>query len=313
MPLFKTRRKTTRSSRPHRTVRRGGDIQKLHIKVSSPRIVMIEIMRGIGKGMKLAVILALLGLAGWGVTKGVRHVFIDNEKYKLREIKLETNGHLDHARVVEVAEIDLNASIFAIDTEDVRNKLRDLPEVIECSVQHRLPGTLRIDLTERVPVVWIECEGLNFPGRKDGGVLADKEGITFPCEGALWQTARDLPVIVVTETKADAFEHGSVMKHPDALRALRLVRMFNARDVRSEWLPERVILRTNYSMEAVCNDGSHAIFGMYDHDRQMGDFLKISEHSRQTQRSIRQINLIPKKNIPVKFAGGPVLVQPNTP
>ena len=291
-------------------MRRGGDIQKLHIKVSSPRIVMIEIMRGIGKGMKLAVFFALLGLTGWGVIKGVKHVFIDNEKYKLREIKLETNGHLDHTRVVEVAGIDLDASIFAIDAEEVRNKLRDLPEVIECSVKHRLPGTLRINLTERVPVVWIECQSSNFPGRKDGGVLADKEGITFPCEGALWQTARDLPVIVVNEAKADAFNHGSAMRHPDALRALRLVQLFNERDVRSEWLPERVILRTNYSMEAVCNDGSRAIFGMYNHDRQIGDFLKISEHSRQTRRLIRHINLIPKKNIPVKFAGGPVLIQP---
>lgn len=310
MSLFKSRRKTSRSSRAHHTLRRGGDIQKLHIKVTSPRIVMIQIMRGITKGFKCALFLALIGLISWGGYKGVKHVFIDNDKYRLQEIKLETNGHLDHARVVKVTGLDLSASIFAIDVDDVSARLKSLPEVIDCDIKRRLPGTLYIHLTERVPVVWIECQKLNHPGRAKAGVLADKDGITFPCEGALWETARDLPVIVITESEPNAFELGTLMNHPDAMRALRLVQMFNERDIRSAWLPERLILRTNYSMEAVCNNGTRALFGMYDHDRQMNDFLKISEHTRKTQRTIRHINLIPTKNIPVKFVGGPVLIQP---
>lgn len=310
MPLFKIRKKTTRSSRVHRTLRRGGDIQKLHIKVSSPRIVMIQVMRGIGKGLKLSILLAMLAMIGWGGYMGIRHVFIDNEKYRLQEISLKTNGHLDHALVVEEAKIDLNANLFAIDAEDVRNRLIALPEVIDCTVQYHLPDTLKINITERVPAVWVECQKLNYPGRQDGGVLADKDGITFPCEGNLWSTARDLPVIVIHDSEANAFHHGSPMQHPDAIRALRLVQLFTDKEVRSAWQPERVILRNNYSMEAVCNDGTRAIFGMYEHDRQMTDFLRISKHSEQTHRELRHINLIPKKNIPVKFAGGPVMVQP---
>ena len=271
---------------------------------------MIQIIRGITKGGKFALFLALLGLISWGGYKGVKHVFIDNDKYVLQEIKLETNGHLDHARVVKVAGIDIDASIFALDVNDVKDKLTSLPEVIDCDIQRRLPGTLRINITERVPVVWIECAKLNLPGRSPHGVLADKDGITFPCEGSHWDTARDLPVIVIPEADIHAFELGTVMDHPDAIRALSLVQLFHDRKVTSEWLPERIILRTNYSMEAICNNGTHALFGMYEHDRQMSDFLKIGEHTRKTQRTIRHVNLIPTKNIPVKFADAPVLVQP---
>ena len=312
MALLKPRKKNTRSTRVHHSARRGNDIQKLHIKVNSPRLVWIQIMRGIGKGIKIALFLAILGGLGWGGYLGVQHVFIKNEKYKLREIKLETNGHLDHARVVSIADIDLDASIFAIDADEVRNRLKALPEVIDCKVKHRLPGTLHINLTERVPVVWIECQKLHFPGRKNGGILADKEGITFPCEGALWQTSQNLPVIVIQESSAKNFTHGTKMKHPDAIRALDLIQLFNEQNLRNEWMPERIILLTDYSMEVVCNDNTRALFGMYDHHRQISDFIKISNHTRHTNRTIDHVNLIPKKNIPVKFAGGPKLIQSAT-
>jgi cell division septal protein FtsQ len=310
MSLFHTRKKTSPSYRAHQNARRGSDIQKLHLKVSSPRIVMIQVMRGVAKSLKIAVILAILGGIGWGGYLGINHVFFENPKYRLQEIKLETNGHLNHARVVEVAKIDLKASIFDIDAKEVRRRLKALPEVIDCSVRHRLPGTLHIDITERVPVVWLKCRKLDFPGRKNDGILADKEGITFPCEGALWETARDLPVIVIQKASPKTFHHGIPMTHTETLRALKLINRFNQENLRSEWMPERIILRSDYSMEVVCNDGTRAIFGMYDHERQMSDFIKICNHTYNTNRVISHVNLIPKKNIPVKFAGGPVLVQP---
>lgn len=291
-------------------------MQRLHIKVSSPRIVMFQILRGMGKGVKVAVLFALIGLVCWGGWKGVQHLFLGNEKYLLQEIDLQTNGYLDHGRVVEVADIDLKESIFVIDVDKVRMRLNDLPEVITCKVERRLPGTLRILITERVPAVWIECAALGFPGRCDGGVLADGSGITFPCEGSLWETARDLPVIEVKRfsgakpARSEDFCHGSKMKHPEVIRALQLVKAFEDSNVRAEWLPERIVLLNDYSMEAVCNDGSRAVFGMYEHGRQLADFVTIREHTLKTGREIRHINLIPSKNIPVKFAGGAVLVKP---
>lgn len=307
MAKFTSRRKTSRAPRH---VRKGGDLQKLHIKVSSPRIVMFQVLRGMGKGVRYAMLLALLGLIGFGGYKGVKHLFLGNEKYTLKHIEPHSNGKIDVDRIVEVTGIDRDANIFAIDTSDMRDILLDLPEVIDCSVERHLPDTLRIKITERVPEVWIECAALGYPGRRNGGVLADKMGITFPCEGALWDAARDLPVIVVQQAKSDAFQHGSKMKHPEVIRALNLVKTFSEGKVRAQWLPERIVLINDFSMEAVCNDGSRAIFGMYDHQRQLSDFITIRECTYETRREVQHINLIPSKNIPVIFAGAPVLVKP---
>jgi len=297
------RKKTTRATR-----REG--LQKLHIKVTSPRIVMFQIRSGILKGMKFVVILAMLALIGFGGYKGIQHLFLGNEKYRLQEIDLQTNGHLTHARVVDVAHIDLNGNIFTIDTHHVRDSLQALPEVTRCKVERRLPGTLKIHITERVPVVWIKCPPLGFPGRSNNGVLADEKGVTFPCEGTLWDSSRDLPVVVVPVAKSDNFNHGHKSTHPDVIRALNLIKTFNTANVRAEWMPERLILVNNYSIKVICNDGSHATFGMHDHDRQVADFITIHEHTLRTHRKITHINLIPHKNIPVVFADDPVLVRP---
>ncbi|MBK1831660.1 FtsQ-type POTRA domain-containing protein [Verrucomicrobiaceae bacterium R5-34] len=307
MSLFKPRKKTTRSPR---VARRNGDLQQLHIKVSSPRIVMIQVMRGLGASAKVIMILAMLGLVVWGGWRGVQHLFLGNEKYKLQEIDLQTNGHFNVQRLMSITSIDPESSIFAIDTAEISERLRELPEVIDCEVAYRLPGTLKVDITERVPAVWIECEELGLPGRQNGGVLADKDGITFPCEGYLWESSRDLPVIVVAHAAENAFVHGRKMNHPEVMRALRLIQEFDSAKVRAQWQAERVVLVNDYSMEAVCNDGTRAIFGMYDHSRQIADFITICEHSLKTQRSIQHVNLIPQKNIPVKFAGDPVLIKP---
>ena len=172
----RSRRKTTTLQR---NTRQGGDLQRLHIKVSSPRIVMYQVIRGMNKGVKCFVCLLLVSLALFGSYQGVKSLFLGNEKYQIKEIKLVTNGALDHARVVQLADLDLGATLFAINTEDVRDSLAALPEVVHCEVKRRLPGTLKIDIEERIPYAWLKCDSVGFWGRQADGVLVDENGVTF--------------------------------------------------------------------------------------------------------------------------------------
>ena len=317
MARSKARRKTTAVQR---NVRQGGDLQRLHIKVSSPRIVMYQVMRGMGKSLKVLLGLMLVAVIVLGSYRGVQSLFLDNEKYKLQEIDLQTNGYLDHARVVDLAGIDLEATIFAVSVEDVRERLSDLPEVVQCEVQRRLPGTLEIDIQERVPVAWIQCESVGFLGRRGNGVLIDENGITFPCGGARWQASQNLPVIIMRTAKSENFNHGTKAQHVDLMRALHLMKTFSEADVRDEWLPEKITLINDYSMELVCNNESAAIFGMYDHKEQVEDYITIHEHCLAENRKrknpamkqeIKKMNLMPRKNIPVEFKKQPA--QPEEP
>lgn len=275
---------------------------------------MFQFLKGLGGTLKIALLLGIIGLICWGSYRGVQHLFLGNDKYVLQEIELKTNGKLDHSRVVSTAQIDLDANIFTIDLEDLKKRLNDLPEVTSCDVERHLPGKLRITITERVPVAWIEAPNLQIPGRAKGGILADAKGITFPCADSLWASAETLPVIVIHGAKQDTFEHGSKMKQPDIMRAIDLLESFAIENVRAQWIPERITLLNSYSMQATCNDGSKAVFGMYDHKRQLSDFVSIHEHTIKTGREVRHVNLIPKINIPVKFHDDKaILIKPKQP
>ena len=318
----KTRRKTTSLQR---NTRQGGDLQRLHIKVSSPRIVMYQVMRGMNKGVKCFLCLLLVSLALFGSFQGVKHLFLGNKKYQIEEIKLQTNGSIDHARVVDLAQLDLEANLFAVNTKDVRDRLNALPQVVDCDVERRLPGTLKIVIQERVPYAWLKCEDIGFLGRQADGVLVDENGITFPCVGAMWQTSKNLPVIQIREDRVENFEHGVQAKHVDLMRALHLMKVIGNSDIRGQWLPKHITLVNDYSMEVLCNDDSKAIFGMYEHERQVKDFITIHEHclaenikngGAERNDKIKRMNLIPRINIPVEFEkqtarlDAPVLVKP---
>ena len=320
----RTRRKTTALQR---NKRQGGDLQRLHIKGSSPRIVMYQVMRGMSKGVKCFFCLLLVALALLGSYQGIKNLFLGNEKYQIKELDLTTNGALDHARVVDLVDLDLGGTLFAVNTNDVRHRLSALPEVVSCNVERRLPGTLKIDIEERVPYAWLKCEDVGFWGRQPDGVFVDKHGVTFPCVGAMWQTSKDLPVIEMKQARVENFEHGVKAKHVDLMRALHLMKAIDEADVRAQWLPKQVSLVNDYSIEIVSLDGSKAVFGMYDHMRQVNDFIAIHEHcleentkhrSDAVKREIKQMNLIPRINIPVEFKkqtallNAPLLIKPNT-
>lgn len=312
MAKFKLRKKTSRTSRSRgRLGRNRGDFQKLNIHVSSPRIFMFQFLSGLNGILRSLLLLALITLIGWAAYSGVKRLFLENEKYTLQEIDLDTNGSLSHARIVDVAEIDLGASVFAIDLEAVKKRLSELPEVTSCDVERRLPGKLRIVLTERVPVAWIESPAHQFLGKSKTGILTDAQGITFPCEGRVWESAQHLPVISIYDAAPDTFEHGQKVKQTEIMRALHLIKNLQAENIRTQWQPKNITLVNNYAMELTCEDDSRATFGMYDHERQISDFISIHEHSIKTGRRARHLNLIPKINIPVKFSDEqPVLVTP---
>ena len=321
----RTRRKT---STLQRNTRQGGDLQRLHIKVSSPRIVMYQVMRGMSKGVKCFFCLLLVGLALLGGYQGIKNLFLGNEKYQIKELKLTTNGALDHARVINLVGLDLGATLFAVNIDDVQSRLSALPEVVNCKVERRLPGTLKIDIEERVPYAWLKCEDVGYWGRQADGVLIDADGVTFPCVGAMWQTSQGLPVIEMREARVENFEHGIKVRHADLLRAIHLMKVIEEADVRAEWLPQQITLVNDYSIQVVCSDQSKAIFGMYDHKRQVKDFITIHEHclaeniknvDDDMRREIKIMNLIPRRNIPVEFKKQtalldiPLLIKPNIP
>jgi len=285
----------------------------LHLEVNSPRILFFKSLGAIGDLIKIAILAGLLVLAGWGIKKGVNHTFVHNPEFALQDIKLTTNGFITKQRIVEETGIQEGDTLFSLSINEIQEKLESLPETVEVTVDRELPGYLVIHIVERVPVAWIEALHLGFQGREaKAGMLVDAEGVVFPCEGKLWDVARNLPVIRIESGEADDFTFGQKTLHEDILRALHLVTQFERQFPEAGWGLEVVKVNNFYTLMVDCTDGVLIYFGMYDHERQLQDVGYIRDHAAETERELSWLDVRPNYNIPGGYKNGQAIrVTPN--
>lgn len=292
------RRKTSR-------VRKKTHERKLHLKVSSPRIVGFECLRLLKKSARILIVLGLLGAAGWGAKSGMRKFFIENEEFRLKEVKLETNGELTEEQFVELSGIDLTATLFAIRLREIRERMLVRPGIVSVELSRRLPGTLRVKILERVPIAWLECRPLGIVGRDPAsGLLLDEGGVCFPCEDWMGEKARALPVVLVSQAKEGDVTIGKQLRHHEAKRALELIKLSQRKLMGADWTLPVVAVRNDYSLEAAVSSGALAVFGMYDHERQLENLGTLLRETEGLAEPMAVVNLIPERNIPVT-AGRP--------
>lgn len=292
MPRRKTSR--VRAKKPER---------RLHIKVSSPRIVGFGMLRCGKRFVKLVVVLALLAAAGWGAREGMKTFFVENTEFQLRQVELETNGAFTEAHFVEVTGIDPSATLFAIKLREIRKKLEACPGIVKAEVSRRLPDTLRVKVTERVPVAWLECPPLGIVGKDPkSGLLLDAEGICFPCEFWWEEKARPLPVVLVSQAEEGDVTIGKTLRHREAHRGLQLIKLCQSRLADAGWSVPVVAVRNDYALLGATSKGTLVTFGMYEHERQLEDLIALQGHASGNGKTMATVNLIPKRNIPVRFA-----------
>ncbi|MDD5598204.1 MAG: FtsQ-type POTRA domain-containing protein [Victivallaceae bacterium] len=96
---------------------------------------------------------ALLGLAGWGM---FRVLFTKNEHLVLRRIELEG---MDPGRTGAMAKyLGLNVdtdNLFSINLAGIRRKVEKISYIKSAGVYRVLPDTVRITVTQRVPIAYL--------------------------------------------------------------------------------------------------------------------------------------------------------------
>jgi cell division septal protein FtsQ len=284
-------------------VRHSRQLIRLQAHVVSPRIVWFTFLKSCRKMVKSAVILALLGGAAWGVHEGIQRGLVENKEFRLQEIKLTPNPALDEARLVELAGINLNGSLFECDASKIEAGLRALPEVASASVRREFPGTLVVEVAARQPYAWISSASQGIAERDPkSGLLVDRAGIAFPCPPALFDSAAKLPVFQLGEG-GEPLVAGKPVEHPEYSRLARLYQVA-CQEIRGadQWVYSLSQSRA-WSLELSSRDGTEATFGLGDHSRQMSDFKAALDHAREHEQQIASINLIPERNIPVTLRG----------
>lgn len=281
----------------------------LSLKVSSPRIVFFDFVKMGGKILKYGVILGAMVGVGAALNFGWQKLFVENEEFTISEMPMKTfEGEeprfLTHGRMLEKTGLDPQATIFSLDTDALSASLEELPELIRAKVSRRLPGTLKIEIQERQPVAWVACRSLGIRERdRNLGLLIDENGVPFKCASdALWEFAQNLPVLLTGQAEADQIVEGDPITHPGLKYAFELVQMASDSLVGIE-RPAWVVVKDEITLEMKTLGGIHATLSYYDLKRQLTDFSKLVSHAQAHGKELDQVNLIPRRFVPVHYRG----------
>lgn len=279
----------------------------LELRVSSPRILFCEAIKMTGKLLRFSVVALIVVVLGVLLRIGYQKVFIENADFALQEIQLtlfDEGGPIfvDHTRIIQATGIDPKASIFAFDVDELEEMLASLPEVSRAEVTRRLPGTLKIEITERIPVAWLACPELGI-GERDPqtGLLVDAGGVAFLCDTqALADYAVNLPVVFSERLPQGAIVTGQKINHEGLSYALEMAQNADALLVGDD-VPDWVMVKDELTLEMQTVGGARCTLSYFDQHDQLTRFDKLSRHARDSGRRLATINLIPKRYVPVTY------------
>ena len=287
--------------------------RELVLNVTSPRIVFFQSLKAIRGMMKTAIIVLAIGSACWFGYKQIHDHFNNNEEFAIKNSPVtnfdgEPTVVLSRKRVLEIAKVDLDGTIFSVDLDEAKRLLLERPEIQDVKIKRTLPNTIDIQIEERVPVARLYCRELGLAGRSpDKGILLDPTGVSFRCEKDFWNAAKNLPVIEVSSSSTNEFPVGKKMRNADAERALSLV--LKLRELsEQDWSIDRVKVENFYTLHVISKDGVVAVCGMHDHDRQLHQLTLAKEHAAKNNKQLAWIDLRPKTNIPAQYKGGGAVV-----
>ncbi|HET6567034.1 MAG TPA: FtsQ-type POTRA domain-containing protein [Rhodothermales bacterium] len=156
--------------------------------------------RTVQKLLRLAVFAGVIAVAWGGAVLGWRW----KENAKCERIEVLGAVHADRQRLLDLARIQVGMSLFDIDPVLTADRVRRHPWVKQAMVERVPTGTVRIRVTERVPV----AEALSPTGAP--AYFLDDTGVKLPI---VEDAAYDVPLIRgirTSEEKAPAVGNASV-------------------------------------------------------------------------------------------------------
>lgn len=93
----------------------------------------------------------------------------------VRSVRVEGAAAVPRQAVLDTAGIELGNPMLQVDSEGIRSRLGEIPEIAGSEVHLDWPSTVRLEVTERTAVAYLPADG---PG--DSGVrLIDAAGVPF--------------------------------------------------------------------------------------------------------------------------------------
>ena len=252
-------------------------------------------------GLILLIIIPIIAGLIWGGMTAVEKAYslsIDKVTFDARQ-KL-----ISKEQALQILGIEGSINMATLNTGALKARLEANSCIESADIRAELPDTLHIEINERIPVVYVE----QASGAETGNrvrFFMDPNGHLFPVMPEYHRNFMGVPVWYLQPGDVAEFTAGTVVSADKRRPIVELVAAANMYSLVEIPAIREIFRPKDWKIIATLEGGAEVLMQVYDIKGQMERLSMILEHCRATQRRPRSINVIPRINPTVIYAGDP--------
>jgi cell division septal protein FtsQ len=243
-------------------------------------------------GAILLVTVVVAGM-GWAVLLGAKIVgqtlFSENDRFVIRHLDIRSNGKLQPDHIREYAHVEEGMNLFAVDLNQLRDDLASVPIVSSVSVRRKLPDTLEIAISERVPAARLGEGSAGYP------LAVDR------CGFVLGPTSRSQQIPSITGLQERGLRPGAQVSDLGVKSALHVVELCDSPSFSRFLKIRNVDVSHSDYLEVRLLRGERILLSRENMDMKLTKLCEIMKHTADMGQAIAAIDMTVEKNFPVQY------------
>lgn len=228
----------------------------------------------------------------------------ENPAFAIQRVDVQTDGVIAPEQIRRWSGVKTGANLVGLDLAAVKRNLELVPAIQSVSIERVLPRTLKIRVTERVPVAQV-----NVPHASgaNGIVISvfqlDANGVVVQpldprlCTVPLTQRNSRLPII--TGLNVDLSQMGRRVESAPLQAALQLIHAFNRSPMMGLVDLQRVDVSSPQIIVATTAQGGEITFGLQNVEQQLRNWRQVYDMARSHKKAIVSLNLAVDGGVPL--------------
>jgi cell division protein FtsQ len=104
--------------------------------------------------------------------------FINSEFFTIQHIYVEATSNIDKDEVLEACGIQVGENLFQFNASDVQDSIKQIPIVKNASIVRIYPDTVKIIVTERIPYMVLNSNGVFYGIDETGKVISASNSLS---------------------------------------------------------------------------------------------------------------------------------------
>jgi cell division protein FtsQ len=231
----------------------------------------------------------------------------ESAEFAIQRVDVQTDGVIPPDQLRLWSGVKPGANLIALDLASVKSSLEFWPVIESVSIERILPRTLKIRVTERIPIARV-----NTP-RTDGanGVVIDvfqldAAGVVMrPLDPRQWvvplSQMKDGRLPVITGINAAQLQAGHRIALPQAQAALQLVSAFNRSTMAGLVDLRRLDVSAPGVVVVTTGQGGEITFGLQNLEQQLRRWRETFDLAQSRNKVIVSLDLAVANNVPLRW------------